>query len=249
MPDLVLLDINMPKMDGFAVLREVRADPNISHIPVIVLTANRLDSMDVQTGLNLGADDYVMKPFDRRELMARIQTKLRVKGADDELRRQNRQLNVLVETARVFNSRTDLQNMLTTGLNSVVMGLGVDVGYLFDFEKGVCLMNPVTSPVLDAEQVRDLFNHKKLQEALLVDDVAGDARWSLMSSGTLRSALLIPVLDRDVRLIGALLLMHERPAYFKQEHVSLLRCVANQVAVIIENEQLRAVLAKEPVSR
>ena len=76
-PDLILLDINMPNKDGFAVLEEIRSDPEIVHIPVIILTAARLDPADIQSGLNLGADDYVTKPFDLRELLARIKSVLR----------------------------------------------------------------------------------------------------------------------------------------------------------------------------
>jgi two-component system cell cycle response regulator len=75
LPDLVLLDINMPNKDGFAALEEIRADPAVQHIPVIILTAARLDPTDIQSGLTLGADDYETKPFDLRELMARIRTK------------------------------------------------------------------------------------------------------------------------------------------------------------------------------
>jgi CheY-like chemotaxis protein len=88
MPDLVLLDVNMPHKDGFTVLEEIRADPAIRHIPVIILTAARQDSIAVQFGLNLGADDYITKPFDRRELIARIRTKLRAKEAENRVREQ-----------------------------------------------------------------------------------------------------------------------------------------------------------------
>ena len=84
-PDLILLDVNMPKKDGFQVLAEMRADPDISHIPVIMITAARIGPKDVREGLTLGADDYVIKPFDWRELAARIRSKLRVKEAEDRL--------------------------------------------------------------------------------------------------------------------------------------------------------------------
>jgi CheY-like chemotaxis protein len=87
-PDLVLLDVNMPNKDGFAVLEEIRADPTVQHIPVIILTAARLDSIEVQFGLNLGADDYITKPFNKRELLARIRTKLRSKESEDQIRQQ-----------------------------------------------------------------------------------------------------------------------------------------------------------------
>jgi CheY-like chemotaxis protein len=87
-PDLALLDVNMPNKDGFVALSEIRADPALRHIPVIILTAAKADSMSVQFGLNLGADDYITKPFDRRELLARIRTKLRAKEAEDGIRQQ-----------------------------------------------------------------------------------------------------------------------------------------------------------------
>ncbi len=72
-PDVVLLDIAMPGMDGFAVLREIRA---FSDVPVIMLTA-RDDVLDKVKGLELGADDYVTKPFDHLELLARVKALLR----------------------------------------------------------------------------------------------------------------------------------------------------------------------------
>jgi two-component system KDP operon response regulator KdpE len=72
-PDLVLLDIGLPDIDGFEVLRQVRA---FSDVPVVMLTAHD-DSMDKVKGLELGADDYVTKPFNHLELMARVRAVLR----------------------------------------------------------------------------------------------------------------------------------------------------------------------------
>jgi len=72
-PDIVLLDVGLPDKDGFAVLRELRA---FSDVPVVMLTA-RDDAMDKVKGLELGADDYVTKPFNHLELMARVKAVLR----------------------------------------------------------------------------------------------------------------------------------------------------------------------------
>jgi two-component system KDP operon response regulator KdpE len=72
-PDLVLLDVGLPGMNGYDVLREIRG---FSDVPVIMLTA-RDDTMDKIKGLELGADDYITKPFDHLELLARIQAVLR----------------------------------------------------------------------------------------------------------------------------------------------------------------------------
>ena len=72
-PDIVLLDIVLPDIDGFEVLRQIRA---FSDVPVVMLTAHD-DSMDKVKGLELGADDYVTKPFNHLELMARVKAVLR----------------------------------------------------------------------------------------------------------------------------------------------------------------------------
>ena len=72
-PDLVLLDLMMPVMDGTQVIREIRA---VSKTPVIMLTA-KAETFDKVTGLELGADDYVTKPFEMRELIARVRAVLR----------------------------------------------------------------------------------------------------------------------------------------------------------------------------
>ena len=72
-PDIVLLDVGLPDIDGFEVLRQIRA---FSDVPVVMLTA-RDDSMDKVKGLELGADDYVTKPFNHLELIARVKAVLR----------------------------------------------------------------------------------------------------------------------------------------------------------------------------
>jgi DNA-binding response OmpR family regulator len=75
-PDLILLDVMLPEMDGLEVCRAVRREPETATTPLIMLTA-RGDEIDKVVGLEVGADDYVTKPFGRRELLARIRTLLR----------------------------------------------------------------------------------------------------------------------------------------------------------------------------
>jgi DNA-binding response OmpR family regulator len=75
-PDLVLLDVMMPKIDGVELCRQLRADPATANMPVIMLTAKSL-SADKVVGLTAGADDYIIKPFDTLELVARVRSTLR----------------------------------------------------------------------------------------------------------------------------------------------------------------------------
>lgn len=70
-PDLILLDVMMPVMDGYEVLRRVKEDESLKNIPVVMLTA-RTQERDVVKGIDLGADDYITKPFHPAELLARV---------------------------------------------------------------------------------------------------------------------------------------------------------------------------------
>lgn len=77
-PDLLVLDLNLPSMDGLAVCRAIRADkrPRLADLPIIMLTA-RVEEGDKLTGLGIGADDYLTKPFSPKELVARVEALLR----------------------------------------------------------------------------------------------------------------------------------------------------------------------------
>ncbi len=78
-PDAIVLDVMLPGLDGFTVCRELRADPGLKQTPVLFLTA-RSDETDRLRGLEIGGDDYVVKPFSVRELVARVKVRLRHQG-------------------------------------------------------------------------------------------------------------------------------------------------------------------------
>jgi len=82
-PDLVLLDLMLPDRDGYDITRTVRNDPNLMHMPIIMLTA-RVSDTDKIVGLELGADDYVTKPYNPREVVARVRARLRVQTGGQE---------------------------------------------------------------------------------------------------------------------------------------------------------------------
>jgi DNA-binding response OmpR family regulator len=85
-PALILLDVMMPFMDGFEVLRRLKESPELRHIPVIMLTACTGDS-DTKTGFDIGAADFVEKPFSIAKLLARVQRALREAGTHTEFNR------------------------------------------------------------------------------------------------------------------------------------------------------------------
>ena len=91
LPDLVLLDIMMPKMDGIETVKRLKADPSLPFIPVILVTA-KADASDVIAGLESGGDDYLTKPVDHAALSARVRAMLRIKSLHDTVQDQARRL-------------------------------------------------------------------------------------------------------------------------------------------------------------
>ena len=91
LPDLILLDVMMPGIDGIETVKRLKADPSLPFIPVILLTA-RSDTKEVIAGLDSGADDYLTKPFDHGALLARVRAMLRIKALHDTVQDQSRLL-------------------------------------------------------------------------------------------------------------------------------------------------------------
>jgi adenylate cyclase len=91
LPDLVLLDIQMPKLDGIETVKQLKADTGLPFIPVILVTA-RADAKDVVAGLEAGGDDYLTKPVDQAALVARARAMLRIKALHDTVQEQARRL-------------------------------------------------------------------------------------------------------------------------------------------------------------
>ncbi|MES0101980.1 response regulator [Mesorhizobium sp. M0019] len=90
-PDLILLDIMMPKLDGISVVRMLKHDQSLRSIPVILVTA-KADTRDVVDGLDAGGDDYLTKPFEHRALLARVRSMLRQKALHDTVASQAKRL-------------------------------------------------------------------------------------------------------------------------------------------------------------
>jgi adenylate cyclase len=90
-PDLILLDIMMPKVDGLEVCRRLRSDPELPFIPIIIVTSKG-DTKDIVAGLDAGADEYLTKPVDQGALVARVKSMLRIKVLHDKVQEQAAQL-------------------------------------------------------------------------------------------------------------------------------------------------------------
>ncbi|MCK4913391.1 MAG: response regulator [Planctomycetes bacterium] len=103
MPDLILLDVMMPKMSGFEVCKKIKGDPKTSHIPIIMVTALN-EFGDIERGLDCGTDDFLTKPINKLELITRVKTMLKLKHLTDKLERTLAYLSEIEKQAQMAKS-------------------------------------------------------------------------------------------------------------------------------------------------
>jgi two-component system sensor histidine kinase/response regulator len=112
--DLILLDINMPGMDGFEVCRKIRSNPELNNMPVIFLSAES-ERESILKGFELGAQDYITKPFDARELLVRVRTHLALKNSLEKLEKLNKSLeekvNERTQQLKETNEKLEITNI------------------------------------------------------------------------------------------------------------------------------------------
>ncbi len=116
-PDLILLDVMMPKMDGFETCRKLQENPSTKDIPIIFITAIT-EAEEKVKGLNLGAVDYITKPFEQQEVLARINLHLKLRKLNLELDKQKQELEIRVKQ-RTFELSHALEELKKTQLQLV----------------------------------------------------------------------------------------------------------------------------------
>jgi PAS domain S-box-containing protein len=188
-PDLVLSDVIMPNLDGFGLLREMRNDPTLASVPVVLLSARAGEEARVE-GLEAGADDYLIKPFSARELIARVKNNLELvalrRKVEDEVRQRNTVLEARVKerTAQLEESVKELQTFAYTvshDLRAPIRGmyryaerlLSTYPGKVFDAEAKGFAANIASSAERMDLLVQDLLQYSRLTQAeMKLQDVA-----------------------------------------------------------------------------
>ena len=111
-PDLIISDVMMPKLDGFGLIRELRADPSLETVPVMILSARAGEEARLE-GLSRGADDYLVKPFSARDLLGRVAAALKSEGMRQRVLEQERRFRTLVQASSdiVYSMSPDWSEM------------------------------------------------------------------------------------------------------------------------------------------
>lgn len=152
-PQLILLDVMMPLMDGYEVSRRIKQDENLPYIPIILVTA-RDSTQDKVEGLDAGADDYLTKPINFPELEARVRSMLRIKRLQDELDQKNRELEVVNKRLRKLS--------ITDGLTELFNHRHVHELLHEEFERSNRSGEPMAVAMMDLDRfkhINDTYGH------------------------------------------------------------------------------------------
>jgi signal transduction histidine kinase/DNA-binding response OmpR family regulator len=265
-PELVLADVMMPMLDGFGLLAAIRGDQQLQALPVVLLSARAGEEARIE-GLDAGADDYMVKPFSARELLACVASQLklaRVRRQSDEERTR-----LLRENAAVMQTLNDVGTIVASELDRtrVVQAVTDAATELTTAEFGAFFYN-----VLDESGEsymlytisgvpRDTFAKFPMPRNTAVfdptfrgtttvrsDDITQDPRYGQnppyhgMPAGHLpvRSYLAVPVKGRSGQVIGGLFFGHSASARFTEQHERLAIGIASWAAVALENAGLYA---------
>lgn len=247
-PDAVLLDVKLPDVDGFQVLRELKEDPQAQQIPIILLTG--VDAVrDKARGLQMGAEDYITKPFDPQELLARINVVLRIRRTEKMLRRRNQELAALNEINRMVSTSLELDRVLFSALEGLERLMDADafLVVLNDEDQDNWVIRTAKSPKgtwLEGRVV-PLEQSAAAREALQTDKpilrTLENDFWTAALDISPLDQLFVPLTTSDTTV--GLLTVLSRAHTLKDDYLPLLERMSGTVSIAVENARLYGELA------
>lgn len=251
-PDLILLDILMPGMDGFETCRRLKANEATSTIPIIFLTA-LTDVVDKVQGFDLGAVDFITKPLQCEEVLARVKTQLRLQNLTKQLQYQIEQERLIGEIAQGIRRSLKLDEILQTTVDQVRHFLHTDRVVIFRFESdwgGQIItesVDPAWKSVLSTR-----FNDPCIKEHYVMPYQQGQTsaksdiykaglspcHIELLEQAQVRANLVVPILQNN-HLWGLLIAHHcSSPREWQSIETRLLQQLATQVGIAIQQSEL-----------
>jgi adenylate cyclase len=251
--DMILTDIVMPGMSGYELCRTLRNDPKTAFLPIVTITASGAE--EKKEALDAGADDFVAKPFDKTELLARVRSLLRVKRYHDDLAGALERQTAISEVLRVIGSSAfDLEPVLHAvaqnaahlckARNVVIwrtVGNSYRLGVLEEPDADFIRIVGERDIPIGADTIvgRAHVEKRPIQVPDIVEYYRGASgpAAELARLGTYRTLLAVPLI-RDERVLGVISLTHTEVEAFTDEEIELVRTFADQAAIAIANVDL-----------
>lgn len=233
--DLVLLDVMMPDIDGFTVCRRLRASPRTERLLIIMVTGRDKPAEKVR-GLEAGADDYIAKPFDAPELLARVNAMLRLHRAEHNLWLRNQALAALNAVSQTIGRAVELPDVLSSALDQVLASLDLIAGL-------ITLRSPAGRQVVAVQrwQTADLARDMQIVEQVAAAGRAvafrraPPAKTDVIDTTVEYGAACVPLISRN-HVLGTLLVvgLHgETP-----DTLDLLAAIGSQIGAAVERARL-----------
>jgi len=246
LPDLILMDVQMPLLDGFAAVQLLRNDPATARIPIIVLTAAAVEPLDAVRSLDLGADDYMRKPFSLDELLARIHSKLRAHQLEEKLQQRTNELEALVQIGAQLNEALAIDELADRLLGILMAQIPSDCAVF-------TLINADGQPILTRSQDTNGAQIKQdevsltsrslvgqvltMGEPALIADLDAHPDLDMLIEGmTCRGGIGAPLIHGGKKL-GVIVLGADAGRYTESD-LRVLRSIGEQAALAIRNAQL-----------
>ncbi|HVD30614.1 MAG TPA: GAF domain-containing protein [Methylomirabilota bacterium] len=248
--DIILTDIVMPGMSGYELCRTLRKDPATAHLPIVTITAS--GSEEKTEALEAGADDFVAKPLDKTELLARVRSLIRVKRYHDDLANALERQTAISEVLKEMSQSVfDLERVLESVAMNAVRLCAADNGSIAQLKSDgwrlVANVGDIDQETMERNWGNQPIepNRRSLTGRVLMDrrtttivDAQADPEYDAgVGLFNVRSLIGVPLM-RGAEIIGVLILRRQEPKPFTPEEVHLLETFADQASIAIENVRL-----------
>jgi DNA-binding NtrC family response regulator len=264
-PDLILLDVMMPEMDGYEVCKNIRSDPVLEEVPIVMITALG-DRKSRLRGIESGADGFMSKPFDAMELQTRVRTITRLNRyrrmllTNRQLEKKVTQLSALYDILGTLNSVTDINALLKSIAQKTQKLMAVERISIFFWDGDKEYLRPVI--IWEADSNQNQTEHKpvasevaewvfhegkpasiqNMEKNLHISEIS-DKSSEIKNEVIIESVLCVPLRGRE-KIIGVLEVINKRDGDFTEEDQELLEAMADNIALSIERVNLYQDLQK-----
>lgn len=235
LPDLILLDVMMPKLNGFEVVKFLRNHEPTESVPVILITAKNTPD-DIEHGLQLGADDYISKPFNPRELLARAKSKIDAYRLTDELASKTQDLEALLRLSEELKHHLNMDELLELILYLVLDLLPGEMALLYRFDQN----ENITSSLMSHKD--GVLTDTIIVPRILINDFLGLSHSSMIWKSELGNEIeqytdgIFCKLESSNEVYGILGVFNQVP--YMDNHYRLFEGISRQATLAVRNAEL-----------
>ncbi len=252
-PEIVLLDIHMPGMDGFQVCERLKAESSTRDIPVVFISAKDDITYKIKA-FEMGGVDYIERPFQSEEILARIKTQITIARLHSSLSQRLKELSALHQISRVIAFTQDLPSSLEVVCKKITEILGLRLAFIvlqendavtpksligFDKIDGKISLNRAKAVFVDMSLFYKLKTEEKSSQiANLQSFTFPEEVHTYIITHNLQSSLIAPLISKGVILGFLLMAKDEIGSRFDRAEIEIAETVAVDIAAAIENDQL-----------